>query len=465
MGRLTFGARLMLASTLIVAVAVAVLGTVAFVTVRVALGNALENRLDTTAYAIRSVVDIRHDRMQPLGTDDREQFLTVLGQRTDGVVLNQDGRLIASNLAAPPPAVLATLARPGARHGNLRLPSGVVAYAVLPVIERGVRYGTVAAWESRSASDDAVSIMLAALGLAGAIVIALAALVGRSIARRMLRPVAELSSMLSEIEAADLTERLSWSGPDDEIGRLCRTFDRLLDRLQNAFERERRFIADASHELRTPVSVMRAEVELALMHDRAPDAYRAALARLQRETQRLETLAERLLLTARNDATSIEASPVALHEAAQRAIDRMRPLALSRAVTLDGSFTNAVEILADSTTIESAVVALIDNALRFAPRGGRIAVDVSAAGTDAILTVADDGPGFSAAALDQATRRFWRDDPARSGAGTGLGLSIVRSIVERYHGTIELRNAPGGGAIVRWCMPQLRAGTTGIKKT
>ena len=457
MARFTFRARLMFATTAIVAVAVIVLGAVAFVTVRVALDTALRNRLETTAIAIRSVVDIRHGRLQPLDGEDKEQFLSLLGQRTDGVVLQNDGRLLASNLASPPQSVIAAVRHTGAARGDLRLPSGIVAYVAVPISERGISYGTVAAWESRNAYDDAVSITLAALGGAGAIVVLIAALAGRLTAQRMLRPIAELSSMLSEIEATDLTERLSWTGPDDEIARLCRTFDRLLDHLEDAFESERRFIADASHELRTPVSVMRAEVELALMHERTPDGYRDTLARLQRETQRLEALAERLLLTARHDAAGVPATAVTLHDAARRAIDRMRPLALARGVALEDTSAEPVAIMADSTMIESAIVALIDNALRFAPRAGNVTVGVSLAGSRAHLRIADDGPGFTDIALEHATRRFWRDDPARSGAGTGLGLSIVRSIAERYGGSMSLTNAPAGGAVVALTFPALPA--------
>jgi signal transduction histidine kinase len=264
--------------------------------------------------------------------------------------------------------------------------------------------------------------------------------------------------MISEIEATDLGERLVWTGPDDELGRLCNTFDRLLDRLETAFERERRFIADASHELRTPLSVMRAEVELALMHERTPDAYRLALQRLQRETQRLEVLAQNLILTTRDDADTVTMVAVAAADVAQRAVARMQPLAMSRGITLTCEGSTTVDVTADADMLERAIVILVDNALRFAR--SMVAVDVSFDGTNATITVRDDGPGFSDEALREATSRFWRDDPARSGEGTGLGLAIARTIIERHSGTIELRNAPGGaGAVVVVTVPAAAAET------
>ena len=452
--RQTFRARITLTMTAVVGAAVILLGAVAFITVRVSLDTAFENRLATTAFAIRSVVDIRHGKLQKLDGEDREQFIAVLGGRTNGAVLWADGRLMTSNLAAPPAALVAAIARPGATQGDVDLPSGSVGYVAVPIAERGIRYGTVAAWESHSTYNDAVSTTLAALALAGVIVIAAAAGAGGVLARRMLRPVTDLSAMLADIEAADLTERLNWSGPDDELGRLCRTFDRLLDRLEGAFVRERRFIADASHELRTPVSVIRAEVELALMHERSTEVYRETLERLQHETQRLEVLAESLLLTAFDGTSGDRLEVIEAGDAAKRTADRLQPLARTRGVTLQYRMDAGALIMADFLSLERAITAVIENALRFSRMDGTIDIAVSSDDTLTSITIRDDGPGFSERALSEATRRFWREDESRSDAGAGLGLSIARSIVERWNGSIILANAPNGsGAIVTLALP------------
>jgi signal transduction histidine kinase len=450
MRQLSFQTRLTLASTAIVTVAVILLGTVAFVTVRYALANAFQTRLDTTAKAIRSIVDASHGRLQTFDREDLFQFQALLGQGLNGAVLRSDGSLLSSNLTAPPLALLDALTKTAPLGGLAHVERGSTVYVVLAIAERGVRYGTIVAWESRSVYDDAERITLVTLGVAGLFVIAVSAAAGGTLARRMLRPVTELSAMISEIEAADLGERLAWDGPEDELGRLCLTFDRLLDRLETAFDRERRFIADASHELRTPLSVMRAEVELALLHERTPEAYRLALGRLQRETQRLEVLAQSLILTSR-EGNEAPTERVAVAEAAVRATARMQPLATSRAIALTCT-TTPVEAIADAEMLERAIVALIDNALRFART--RVAVAVTHTGGDASIAVSDDGPGFSSEALREATGRFWRDDPARSGVGTGLGLAIARSIAARHRGTIELRNASdGAGAVVLLTVP------------
>jgi signal transduction histidine kinase len=364
---------------------------------------------------------------------------------------------MSSNLAAPPRTLLAGLVDSVRPNGVVHVGRDGTSYVLMPIVENGLRLGTILTWGSRSAYEDAERITLVALGAAGLVVIAAGAAAAGTLTRRMLRPVAELSAMMSDIEATDLGERLAWNGPDDELGRLCSTFDRLLDRLETAFERERRFIADASHELRTPLSVLRAEVELALMQERTPAAYRSALQRLQRETQRLETLAESLILTTREDARPFTAGPVPAGEIAARATAHMQPLAASHGIALTFDGAPAVSVDADADMLERAIVALIDNALRFARE--RVGVAVTSDGTHAGIAVRDDGPGFSPDALRDATSRFWRDDPARSGAGTGLGLAIARATAERHHGSLELQNAGGGiGAVVVLTVPIAKSG-------
>jgi two-component system OmpR family sensor kinase len=453
---LAFRTRLMLAYSAIVAAAVILLGSIAFITVHVALDTAFRTRLDTTAKAMRSTVDVRGGRLQEMHSEDLIQFEQLLGQGLNGAALRRDGSLMVSNLASPPIAILESIAKVTASTEDpIYVDKGSALYVVLPIIENGVRYGTIVAWESRGVYDDMERITILGLAVAGIVVIVAAAAMGGALTGHMLKPVTVMSALMSDIEATSLGERLAWDGADDELGRLCVTFDKLLDRLETAFARERRFIADASHELRTPLSVMRAEVELAMMHDRSPEGYRSALARLQRETQRLETLAQSLILTTRDHSRSMPLLPVATRNVATRAAERMQPLAVSRHITLTSTSETDASVMADADMLERAIVALIDNALRFARK--TVAVMVESDGSDVRISVGDDGPGFSDDALIQATARFWRDDPARSGNGTGLGLAIARTIVERHNGTIVLRNASSGaGAIVDLTLPLLR---------
>lgn len=450
--RLTFRARLTLAYTAIVAVAVIVLGSVAYFTVRVALDTSLDKRLDTFAKAVRTIVDVRNGQMERFDANDAWQFNSLLGGGVDGAVLYDNGAA-KYRTAEPPAAIVRKAVRPGTSRGTLGIDGKRIAFTAMPIPDTGPRAGIAVVWEDRNVYEGALTTTLVALAGTGAVVVLAAIATGGLLARRMMRPITDLGAMVSEIEASDLTERLAWKGPDDELGALCTTFDRLLDRLESAFARERRFIADASHELRTPVSVMRAEVELALMHERTPEAYRAALVRLQRETQRLEAFAQSLILTTRAGTDSFEAVRVPLGDLAEQTVDRMRPLAQTHNVEL-GVSSGTVAVHGDPDLLERALVTIIENAVRFARR--RVDVTVTNGGDEATLSVRDDGNGFSEAALHDATRRFWRDDAARSGAGTGLGLAIARSIAERHGGSLTLRNAPPpGGGVVEITLPVL----------
>jgi signal transduction histidine kinase len=458
MRRLTYRTRLVVGYTAIFAGALLLFCAIAYVTVRLTLHASTDLRLQTTATAIRSVPDVHHGRLA-IDRDDRQQFFALLSENhVNGIVVSADGAVLLSNLERPPAALVAALSatpRSGTIHGSIDADVTPLEFTAYPIEKSGRIVGYVAAWDARAVFEDAARITLVSLLVASLIVILAALAIGRSLIDRMLRPIADLSAMMSEIEAANLSDRLAWDGPDDELGRLCATFDRLLDRLETAFDRERRFSADASHELRTPLTVMRAEVELALLRDRDAGAYRATLGRLRLETQRLEALIESLLLTARRDTGLSDARPITLADVAAQATARMEPIAALREIELLVERLGEPAALADPTLLESALVALLDNAIRHTPPGGLVRIIVAARDARASIAVIDGGSGFSEAALANAAERFWRDDEARSGGGTGLGLAIVRTIVERHGGTIALRNGHAGGAIVELTFPAL----------
>lgn len=408
------------------------------------------------------MIDKPLDARGQISPDDRAELRSLLGQGVDGAIVDAGERVLGSDLERPAPEIVAAIARGGETGVRTAIAGSNIALALVPVRVGGKRIATAGAWEARTSYRNALAITMLALVIGGVCVVLAAASVAGLFARRMLQPVTELSGMLSDIEATDLTKRFRRAGPDDEIGRLCLTFDRLLDRLESAFVRERRFVADASHELRTPVTVMRAEIELALMHEADAALYGAALLRLQRETQRLEAMADRLLLTARLETSTVVPLSVDLAPIVARAADRMRPLARSRAIGLTLDARMGLFIRADATTLENAIVAVIDNAIRFSPDGGTVAISAARYAAVAQVRIDDSGPGFSADALREATGRFWRDDPARSGRGTGLGLSIVAAVVADCAGTLALENHAGhAGAGVTIVLPIVRAESAG----
>jgi signal transduction histidine kinase len=441
--RLRYGTRITIVYTVIVAIALLAFSALAFGVVRWSLATSTATRLETTAAGVRGIPDVKHGHIA-LDADDRRQFLGLLNDnRIDGAAVDNSGHVLLSNLADPPAELVG--------RGGSAAPLGVVHHGAVansisqPIVAKnGAVAGFVVVWSPRRGDDEVARITVLSLLAACIATVAVAAIAGGIVIRRMLQPIVDLNAMISAIEASDLGERLDWDGPDDELGRLCAAFDRLLDRLQSAFERERRFTANASHELRTPLAVMRAEIELTLLRSREGEAYRETLRRLQSETNRLEALVESLLLTARSDAglAALVARPVAA--IARGAVARLDALAAERNVRIGVRGDDDAWALIDPALLESALVALLDNALRYTAAGGDVDVTVQREDRDVALTVADGGDGFSPDALRLATQRFWRDDASRSGRGMGLGLAIVAAIVERHGGSIELRNDGGG---------------------
>jgi signal transduction histidine kinase len=436
--------------------------------------RSLDAQLATTARAVAALVE-PSDRTVALDVTDRSQFNAVVGAKVSSAIFRRDGTPAISSIYDVPNAIKAgAMQTRGETFATLRIGHDDVRAFSAPVVIAGRRVGAVAVWreaESIGALDRSIAL---AFALAIPLVAALAVLAGSAIARRGLAPLDRIATLASEIEAHDLAERLDLPPRGDELGRLAATFDRMLDRLQHAFDRERRFTSDASHELRAPLSVIRAEADLALRRERAPAEYRAALETIAAEADRLEALTRDLLAAARADAaTDGAATNGGAAGGARTAVDiaalvtaaaaRLRVLAEARAVRIEVDAAPGAAVLGAAAELERALVTVLHNAVKYAPEHGRVEVRVARAndddgdgvdGADVVeVTVADDGPGFSATGLERAFDRFWRAEETRSRPGTGLGLAIAKTIVERWGGTIAIANGARGGALVTLRFP------------
>jgi signal transduction histidine kinase len=315
-------------------------------------------------------------------------------------------------------------------------------------VERNDRtFGKVTVWQSGLwIADFDRNAALVSLGI-GLLLVALGAVASRRVAGRVLAPVAEIASLAERIEAYDLSGRLGEDGRD-ELGRLCASFDRMLDRLQSAFSRERRFVADASHELRAPLAVLRAETELALRRERNGGEYRAALTSIAREAARLEQLVDELLAAARAEVDAQQQQMLDASELVQKLGDRIRPAAATRGMDVQVESGGAALARANRATLERALLAIVHNAIEYGRDEGVVRLRTLRRNDAVRIEIADDGPGFTPDALAHATERFWRGDTAHPRGGTGLGLAIARTIVEANRGRMELANGAEGGAIV-----------------
>jgi len=451
----TLRGRLALAYAAALVVALVAFAALALAVLDGAQRRALDAQLATTARAVRALVDSSGSSIV-LEPSDRAAFGSIVGAKADSaIVLDGGGIAISSTYAIPPPISLRATASLAPRYDSVDTGGEKLRVFTEPIVRRGTRLGAIAVW--RDADSIAVLDRSVALAFAFAIPVLaiLAALAGGAIARRGLAPLDRIASLASEIEAHDLSERLDLPPRADELGRLAATFDRMLDRLQRAFDRERRFTGDASHELRAPLSVIRAEADLALRKDRTPDEYRRALATIASEADALEALSRDLLTVARADANgaAAERTPVDLGTVAAEAVQRLAVLAAERNVHVEAHTVPHAIVLAEREGLERAVITVLHNAIKYASAAGAVKVRVTRDGDTVELCVSDDGRGFSEEGLRRAFDRFWRDDEARALPGSGLGLAIAKAAVERFGGTIAIANGADGGAVVRVRFP------------
>ena len=300
------------------------------------------------------------------------------------------------------------------------------------------------------------SLLLAAFGLSTL----LAALVGRGLTRRALRPLRDFREAAEEVEAAALGRRLPVGDVRDEIGDLAETFNRMLGRLEASFERERRFSADAAHELMTPLARLRAEAELALRAEQKQTGSfgsAAALAAILQETDGLIALTSALLRAARGD-TRRERLPtrVDLSALCSGQIGRAEALAEAQGLDLASDVEPGVAVIADRKGLEETIENVLANALKYTPPGGRVTLRLRREGAHARLTVADTGVGFTPEEADYAFERFFRSDRAEVQArrGSGLGLAVVRETVEVTGGRVWIESVGAGhGSRVEFSVP------------
>jgi two-component system OmpR family sensor kinase len=310
---------------------------------------------------------------------------------------------------------------------------------------------------SLEASDETLSAATTRLIIGGTAFVLIAGLGAYALARAALAPVERLRREAAALSARDSSGRLPVPRTHDEISALAGTMNELLGRLHSALARQRAFVADASHELRTPFAVLRGELELAGKPGRSREQLASAVASAADEAARLSRITDDLLLLARSDEDqlTVRAEPTDIGALLARSADLARPRGAVAGVTCRVDTLAGLTAVVDPDRIRQAVDNLIDNALRFSPRGSEIVVSARTDGPDLVIEVADEGPGFPRDYLAHAFERFVRPDrgQGRSDGGAGLGLAIVRAIAQAHGGRATAGNGPAGGAVVRLELP------------
>ena len=292
------------------------------------------------------------------------------------------------------------------------------------------------------------------------IVLVLAALSGWLLARRALRPVSQTADAVRRIGDRNLHERLPEPGTRDEIDQLIKVFNELLARLDRAFDLQRRFTSDASHEIGTPLTVLKGNTEVALLERHSPEDYEAILRSNLEEIERLSKLISNLLLLARSDAgePQITRDIVSLNAQVAAVCARVSPLAQDRNVEFDARVSTPAFIEGDPVALQQILFNLITNALRYTPAGGQVRINIGrTADSFATVEVSDTGVGIPQDELPRIFDRFYRGKNVRSHepSGSGLGLAICQTLAKAHGGRIDVESEPGRGSRFTLVLPAL----------
>lgn len=297
--------------------------------------------------------------------------------------------------------------------------------------------------------------------LASPLLLLLAAAGGYWMSRRALAPVDRITRTAGEIEARNLSQRLPLRGTMDELDRLSATLNSMFARLEAAFQRMAQFTADASHELRTPVAIIRTTAEVARSRPRSEEEYARVLDRILLESERTTALIEDLMLLARADAGAdgIQFEPVNVANAVRESLQEARVLADAGKVRMEADLSTECIVSGDFQALRRLFLILVDNAIKYTPPGGEVRVHIKVEHNPpspaAVIAVRDTGIGISAEDLPHIFERFYRTakDRSRKTGGAGLGLSIARWIAAKHGGEISVESVVGAGSVFRMKLP------------
>jgi heavy metal sensor kinase len=330
------------------------------------------------------------------------------------------------------------------------------------LVENGKVFGVLQVGEPLASLDTTLRSILIEFLLIVPFVLLFGALGSYWLAARAFGPIHRLTRTAQHIEAEDLHQRVPVPRARDEVQDLALTFNEMIERLDKAFTQQRRFVADASHELRTPVAAIRSMTDVVLAQGASEEEYINVLSEVNIVTERLGHLINDLLTLARADEGQVllERKPVRLDLLAADVAESTESLATERDITVEVDAQGPVLVLGDEVRLIQVILNLLQNALTYTNAGGKVSLIVEARDKNALLTVRDRGIGIAQEQLEHIFERFYRADAARSRAagGSGLGLAIVDWIVHAHKGTISVESKVGEGTTFTVVLPLVTQG-------
>jgi two-component system, OmpR family, sensor kinase len=405
------------------------------------LSRSLTARLDDTlASEADTAAVLFPDELHEMNGDAQAAAREVVGElkvHGDFVTIREGSRVLAASPQAAPD--------PQDRSATRTVQAGGRTYHIVVSASLAWIHGELA-------------VVRRAIFIALPLILALAGLGGYLLATRSLRPLGWMAEQARRITGSNLETRIKIDHAAKELAVLVTSFNELLSRLDQSFDTMRRFVADASHELRTPISVIRGEADVALSQQRSPAEYRDSLGIVLDEARRLSRLVDGLLNLARADAGHVvlQTHDFYLNELLAECCRSVQGLANTRGLQLECLPGNDLQFTGDEQLLRLLVINLLDNAIRYTPSGGKVTAALEAGDTCVQLRVSDTGIGIAPADAARVFERFYRAGEARNrqDGGFGLGLAIVRWIAESHRGTVDCASHSGPGSTFNVTLPK-----------
>ncbi len=419
---------------------------------------------DTVTGQARTAATLFADEYQEQFGDARKAAAEIVYNDLRGqqLAIFSGSRLLASGGPATPALYAAIAARANGSPGPdfVSPVPGLGSDGSRAAVHRrtvdGVLYVVVACLPLDSIAAD-LRLVREVLFLATPLLLALAGFGGYLVAKRNLAPLGWMAEQARRISGSNLDTRLEIGRAAEELEVLSVSFNELLARLDQTFGSMRRFVADASHELRTPIAVIRGEADVALSQERSAAAYRETLSVILDESRRLSRLVDDLLNLARADAGNVQLQLREFYfgDLLRDCCRSVQAMAAARGVAVECQSPEDVPYRGDEELLHRLAMNLLDNAIRHTPSGGRVGIALESGDAELRIRVVDTGTGIAPEALPHLFDRFYRGDPARSrqDGGFGLGLAIVKWVAESHGGTVEVSSQPGAGSTFTVTLP------------
>jgi two-component system OmpR family sensor kinase len=453
--------RLTLWYSLTLILAVALISLVVFLATRQALLAQTDSMLASHGGKVLEVaaqqgIDMHADM-------NKEQFLQEFAAIPGMLVyvLDDQGQVqVSSSSVQLPPEALADLFEQTGQANNpffLTQPAGslTLRFWAVPIRVAGSFQGAVLLASPMDAIQQSLASLLWILLAVFLVLTPPAVFGGYMLARRALQPIASMSAQMQRISSANLQQRVEDPRTGDELQELAYTFNSLLDRLGQAFERERQLLGDVAHELKTPLATMRVGIEVTLDRPRQESEYQAALKEslvdVDSMTRALQNLLD--LAWARAQDARGEAQRISLSLLLENRVRSLQTMAHVKGISIHHAIAPGLWVQAHEDKLSRAMLNVLDNAVKYTPEGGSVRVILEEADGSARLWVEDDGPGIPAEDLPHVFERFYRGSTSRQTLGSGLGLAITQAVVQAYRGTIGIESSAGAGTTVTITLP------------